>query len=624
MIFRMILPEWVKTENPALPPVREGHHSDEEVTTFNAQGYNIYFWPNPPDDDAQLPINGSQIHKFQYVFVDMDLKDGKHASKEAFLALLMEFACPPTFVVDSGNGCHAYWQCSDLDALGYLKLQRRLYRQFNTDPAVSKVCQIMRLPNTVNTKIKGEAKPCKTLHESDFVYTCEQLSQVLPSLTAEDAAYCQTHYSRTYNLGNTTLKIADSLPPKFGKLLSENTEVKDTWLGNTYDRSKSDYRLGHIMCAAGFTKAEAMSVLVNSAKALTRAPEHRVSYAENIVSKIWTFEETKDKNSLDLSNTVREILERHDDDDSLKGIRFPCHKYVDDTKHGFRLGNVIGLVGGSGVGKSAIALNFFEGFVQNNPDYDHFFIPLEQPVEEIADRWRLICGDRQHLHDKVHLISNYDAEGKYRNLGLSDIKDYLVKFQAMTNKKIGCVVIDHIGALSKKSKVGENQSLMDICQEMKAFAIQTNTVLIMQSQAPREKAGIGDLEISKDAAYGTVYFESFCDYLITIWQPVKRCYAAGAPTVAAYKFCKIRHKHQLLDTIKEDVCYKMFFESETGRLRRLTETEDKSFKFFLNQAASKRKEDRKTEVGEYVSVNREPSNNSDTGRVTELKRLSVG
>ena len=125
----------------------------------------------------------------------------------------------------------------------------------------------------------------------------------------------------------------------------------------------------------------------------------------------------------------------------------------------------------------------------------------------------------------------------------------------------------------------------------------------MQSQAPREKAGIGDLELNKDAAYGTVYFESYCDYLITIWQPLKRCYSElGCPTVTAFKFCKIRHKKTHLDEIHEDVCYRLNFDPETEHLGELTQDQETSFSFFLNKATNKRKQDRKTDIVEYKSI----------------------
>lgn len=605
-IIRAIAPNWAVEENPSLKRVLEGVFTDAQITEYNDKFYNIYFLPNYPSIYEGGSVSGFQIDTFEYVFVDMDLKDKTYESKEAFLSVIADFSLEPTRVVDSGNGVHVFWRIKDLDSMNYLKLQRRLLTFFKTDEAVGQIYQLMRLPGTINTKDPENPKLCETLYESDASYHCEDLDKALPPITHADDQYCKQHFDKTYNKQNKDLEIDEKIPLKFAKLLESSAEVKDIWLGKTDDRSKDDFRLGHIMLASGFSKQEASSVLVNTAKAMSRAPIHRLNYATNIIDKIWTFESEVDKLTLDLSSSVKDILSKAGS--TLKGTRFPCWSYLDDTDHGFRLGQVIGLVAGSGVGKTAVALNMFLGFVQNNPDYDHFFVPLEQPANEIADRWKTLCGDKEHLYEKVHIISNYDESGQFRHLSFTEIKDYILKFQTVTGRKVGCVVIDHIGALKKKGKDGENQDLMEICHSMKAFAVQTNTMLVMQSQAPREKAGIGDLELGKDAAYGTMYFEAYCDYLITLWQPLKRCYVDGAPTVSAFKFCKIRHKKQHLDEIKEDVCYKLMFDSKTEYLRPMTQNEDTAFTFFLNQATNKRKQDRKTDLVSYVSTKPEVKN----------------
>ncbi len=602
MLIRAILPQWALEENPTLQRVVEGEFNEDEFTRLNELYYNIYFLPNTPSIyHPNTTVSGFDIDTFNYVFVDMDLKDGTYASKEQFLIKLLEFPLVPTRIVDSGNGIHAYWEVSDLDAKTYLKIQRRLIRHFNTDEAVGQIFQLMRVPNTVNTKKKNDLKVCEELSHDPVIYSAEQMDVVLPKITAEDLAYCSMHFDKTYRLNQTEVKVDEKIPLKFSHLVRDNEEVKEIWSGNVDDRSKGDYRLGHIMFANSFTKAEAMSVLVNSSKALQRAPTHRISYATNIVDKIWTYEQAEDKTTLSLSSSVKDILNKPND--VLKGTRFPGHLYVDNTAHGFRLGQVIGLVAGSGVGKTSMALNMFLGFVTNNPDYDHFFVPLEQPVNEIADRWRTICGENTHLHDKVHLISNYDDAGNYRDLSLQQIQDYVGEFQKTTGKKIGCVVIDHIAVLANKNKLGQDEGVKEISKAMKSFAVSTNTLLIMQSQTSREKAGIGDLELNKDAAFGTSVFENYCDYLITLWQPLKRCYAEeGCPTVMAFKFGKIRHKNQSMDVIKEDVPYKLIYDPMTQVLRPFTQDEEKGFKFWLTKATNKRKADRKTDLVEYQSV----------------------
>lgn len=600
-LCRMIAPPWLK--ELGYKNAIEGLFTDDQIASRNAEGYNVYYWPNHPKTyDGSSTVSASQINVFNYALVDFDLKDSNGRNKDTFVIELLDSEFPPSRIVDSGNGIHAYWRVSDLDAKSYLRLSRRLMRHFNTDEAVGTLSQLMRLPGTVNTKKQDNFVMCEEVLAEDVssVYTAEQLDALLPPISQDDERYCTEHYNRLLKVDDGSTKVDDTLPPKFGKLLDQNPEAKAIWANAGDDRSKGDYRLGHLMFANGFTKAEALSVLVNSAKAMQRSPTHRVGYAQNIVDKIWTYELAETK-STDLSASVENILKRRGS--TLKGTPFRCNRWIDDTEHGFRLGQVIGLVAGSGVGKTAFALNMFRWFVEINPDYHHFFVPLEQPAEEIADRWLTMCGQNTSLHSKVHVLGNYDENGTFRHLSFDEIKEYILKWQKETGNKVGCIVIDHIGALKKKGKNGENQDLMDICHSMKAFAIETNTLLVMQSQAPREKAGIGDLELNKDAAYGTVYFESYCDYLITLWQPLKRCHAEDScPTVTAFKFCKIRHKKGKRDSIQEDVPYFFLFDSDSESMRPLNQAEITSFKFFLVKATNKRKSDRKTDLVEYKSV----------------------
>lgn len=597
MLVRFIAPKWLYVRG--IPKALEGDYTFDKIKIANAEGYNVYFWPNSPDSiPTDHPVNGTDISNFNYVFVDFDLKSQIYKTKEEFIAAIRDANIAPTIIVDSGNGVHVYWQVSDLDAKSYLKLARRLMRRFNTDEAVQKIAQLMRLPGTLNTKVEDAYLPCETLESTDKIYTCEELDKLLPPITKADEDYCEQHYNKTYSVDRENVNINDTLPPKFGKLIAENHEAKEIWAGGLSDRSAGDFRLAHIMFATGFTKEDATQVLVNSAKAMTRAPIHRISYAQNIIDKIWTYEADQ---GLDLSSSVEDILRRSSH--TLKGTPFRCHKRIDNTEHGFRLGQVIGLVGGAGIGKTAFGLNMFKWFLEQNPDYHHFIVSLEQPANEIADRWATMSDGNETLNSKVHVLSNYDDNGGFRHLSLAEIQDYLEKWQKTTGNKIGCVVVDHIGALAKKGSNDENQDLMTICHTMKAFAIQLNILLVMQSQTSREKAGIGDLELNKDAAYGTSTFEWYCDYLITIWQPLKRCHNEEAcPTVTAFKFCKIRHKKAKKDIIKEDVPYYLYFDSNKELMRDMTQTEETSFRYFLPRATNKRKADRKTEILEYKSV----------------------
>ncbi len=596
MLYAALPPPWLRDLHPDVKP--EQTEDLEHLHFLNECGYNAYFYPNYPEKPENKWIKANEINIFEYVFVDFDLKMGAYASKEDFIAKIFEDEhLLPTRIVDSGNGVHGYFRVTDLDAMSFLRLSRRLCRLFNTDPAVCQLKQLMRLPGTDNTKDPDNYKPCIAVFDEEVSYTCEQLDKLLPPITLEDEEYCKAHYNKTYAVPSD-IKVDDILPPKFGKLIKESKEVERIFKGDTEDRSKSDMRLGHILFANGFTREEAMSVLVNVPKALSRAPIHRVGYAENIVDKIWTYEAKPEFKGL--SKSVRDILSAPPD--VVEGIRFPCWDWLDDFNDGHKLGDVVGLIAGVGVGKTSVALNMFLGYVRLNPSYVHMFFSLEQPVEEIARRWRRMCGSDTSLYDKVHIAGNYNDDGSFRNLSLGEIKDYIIEFQKQTNKKVGCVVVDHIGILKMKDENGENQRIIDICHQLKPFALETKTLFVIQSQVNRDKAGIGDLEVNKDGAYGTMFFESYVDYLVAIWQPLKRMHSEGAPLATAYKFCKVRSKHAILDTIKEDVRYKLIFDPDTEHFRKLTQEEEKSFSHFLKICTEKRKQDRKTELVEYVSL----------------------
>jgi len=585
MLYRLI------AENK---PVLEGEFTNEEIKRHNSNGYSVYYFPNPPGLKHGSPVSGGDITMFSRCFVDCDLKDGVYVSKEAFYEKISEVGIVPSSIVDSGHGVHVYWQVHGLTAMSYLRFQRRLCRLFNTDEAVSKILQLMRYPGTMNTKKKPYVE-CVELYSKDVQYTAEDFDKLLPPILMKDEEYCASHYNRTYGLGET-IEVSEKLPAKFGQLLRKYPKVKDLFSGMSDDRSKDDFHLANLLLANDFTKDEAMSVLVNCAKALSRAPVHRVNYAKNIVDKIWVegFAYTE-------SPTVRQILSGSEE--SIKGTRFPCNRIIDDTVHGFRLGQVIGIVGGSGVGKTTLTLNTFLWFAEANADkdYHNFFFSLEQPSGEVAARIRNICQGNDKLFDKIHIISNYAPDGTFRHFSMDSIEEHLLAFVKNTGHKVGVVVVDHIGVLSKSDKNGEMDGLIGVCKHMKRAAQRVNCMLIMLSQAPREKAGIGDIELDKSAAYGTVFFESFVDYFICLWQPLKRVYDQGAPTVMAFKFGKIRHKKQNEDNIKEDVCYQLYFDPQTELLREMTQEEEIAAKFWLGSATSARKLDKKTDLVPYKS-----------------------
>ena len=190
MIVRAIAPDWLLEKQSSLKKVQEGEFSAEEIANKNNQGYNIYYFPNYPSLYQGGNVSGCQIDTFKWVFVDFDLKSNTYVSKDDFIAALSKFKLTPTKIIDSGNGVHVYWKVNNLDAMSFLKLQKRLIRFLNTDEAVCTIAQLMRLEGTYNTKDKDNKKLCEVIFSEDNCYECDEMSNALPTILAKDDKDC--------------------------------------------------------------------------------------------------------------------------------------------------------------------------------------------------------------------------------------------------------------------------------------------------------------------------------------------------------------------------------------------------------------------------------------------------
>lgn len=623
MIFSFIAPKWL----PELEPFELDTDLDTALE-YNAQGYNVYYFPNCPSDHSKLPINprtkkprfvkAVDIDTFDWVFADLDMKDyqsdnadrrHEYETKQAFIDRVTGDKIPPTMIVDSGNGIHVYWKVTDLDAMSFLLLTRRICRYFTTDPAVCNIKQLLRVPGTVNTKNQDSPVMCEAVHtDFDIQYTSEQLDKLLPAITAKDLETMQTAHDKAYNLNQEKINVAKDLPRSFLSLCRNNNEVKDLFYGEQEDRSIADFRLAHVLFSNGLSKEDMMSVLYNTKKASERAPTHRYSYALNIVEKAW--EEAKNTPP-ETSIPIRTVKAIVDGDQQVEGTRFYCNPVVDATEGGFRLGHVLGMVAGSGVGKTTLGLNFAVWFTEYNvnSDYVHLIVSLEQPEREIADRWRLMSSVLKQQAPNVDwdsmlfILDNYNTDGTHRNLGWDDIEHHILEIQKVTGKKVGAVIVDHIGLVKQGKGIGEYDGLNGNAKRMKSVAVRTNTFMIVQSQTSRGKGGSGDVDLDIDAAFGASNFEWNADFILTVHQPLKRVYdRAPHMTVLAFKYAKIRKKNVLKDNIRTDVIYGLMFDPVTELLREMTGDELKAYDYWAVQASKERNRDKKRDAAPLKAV----------------------
>lgn len=118
----------------------------------NGTGFGIYFTVNRVPENFDKKPKKSDIVAARYCHVDIDPpKSDGGFSKAATLETLDNLRCPPTFVIDSGNGLQAFWaldgDAQNLDAIEGINQQIRT--MFSAD-ACFNIDRLMRVPGAVN------------------------------------------------------------------------------------------------------------------------------------------------------------------------------------------------------------------------------------------------------------------------------------------------------------------------------------------------------------------------------------------------------------------------------------------------------------------------------------------
>lgn len=631
MFFRLIKPNWGKpiiknSPNPEFikeimgPDIYEGCFDSEYIKEKNEEGYNIYYFPNHPSSDLYSNsntrfLNGKNIDVFNFIFCDMDLKDGIYASKDSFLERIKTFKVKPSLVVDSGHGIHVYWAIKDLTRDAYVLSQLALINYFKTDPSVFTVLQLMRYPNTLNTKVHGEFKLVQIIEELSTAkeYNLEDFPEDFFQLEEKTLNKMQTHLDRLDGKIPVTLPSeinSEELPDSFISLIMENIQIYQLFTNPKEfygDRSAADMKLVNLLYNLDFPKKEAFSVLANTQKALEKGPS-RFEYAALTLDKAYV-DRTKCE-FLTITQRIRKGFNINTDNSVNGPLLFDC------LVNRWRKTNVLGLIGGSGVGKTSVALKIFQESVHNNPDNDDIFIffSLEQPEIEIIDKWIKLVGDKSALSDRLYVVSNEDEEGNPRCIGLQEINEISNKIKKSTGKNIGAIAIDHIHIINKSVDIsktptfgGEEQqkqfgnkrvlTIETICNQLKPLAKKLDTFLIVLTQTSREKSS-GDVAIDKDGAYGTSFYENNMDYIITIWQPLMRVQALTDIYFLAWQYAKVRlkDKNDPIQVYQQKI---LIYDMDSGDIRTPDYEQFEQFKALLPRAIEARENALKKKVINY-------------------------
>lgn len=168
------------------------------------EGRGVFFSPN--GTSVQTLIDGRKkknLSNLNAIFADWDWKPKPGEPTGARKPELKQFLLDiddlptPTYVVESGNGYHAYWvlnESIDVDDTNRDELiktvegiHRRIHQDYDSDPAGIDVLRLLRLPGHEHRKQPDHPFMVSVVVENeDTKYTLEELKEAIPPLIKEE------------------------------------------------------------------------------------------------------------------------------------------------------------------------------------------------------------------------------------------------------------------------------------------------------------------------------------------------------------------------------------------------------------------------------------------------------
>lgn len=159
----------------------------ENYIKANVRGKDVYFATGTYTDKREG--KSTELKKALYVDLDCGPEPSKYATKkDALVALTMfckSYFYPPSIIVDSGGGIHAYWTFKDpIPPAKWVPLADGLKNLceaggLKTDPTVTAdIARVLRAPCTVNYK-NSVPRPTRIFHDSPKDYTVKKIEEKL-------------------------------------------------------------------------------------------------------------------------------------------------------------------------------------------------------------------------------------------------------------------------------------------------------------------------------------------------------------------------------------------------------------------------------------------------------------
>lgn len=176
-------------------PFSEFNQRKEELKRLNNKGAGIFFTPNPCTGGR----SESNITQINWIYVDID-----GYPKQDSLRTLLKAPIRPHIIVESKNSPHAYWRVKTT-LKQFRGLVDRLIFYFDSDPAISSINEVLRLPGFYHVKNRQSPYLVEVKHFFDNPeYDIEDMLEAYPPKEEQTKS--------RYNLQDGDLDVIKEIP----------------------------------------------------------------------------------------------------------------------------------------------------------------------------------------------------------------------------------------------------------------------------------------------------------------------------------------------------------------------------------------------------------------------------
>lgn len=262
-------------------------------------------------------------------------------------------------------------------------------------------------------------------------------------------------------------------------------------------------------------------------------------------------------------------------------------KKLDCLVRPWHRGDLTGILGGTGIGKTSFMLYILKHILLNNPTGIVVYVSLEMTASELAEKWMKSTEDTPEISDRFYIIENYDEQGRSRDLTTAMIKFEIKRIKETLGEVVHAWVCDHLHELN----IGTSGDYNPSCKELKNIAVELDSHGFILSQTTKGK-GQGDIPVPKDGCFGCSRYEWLMTNIVTVFQPLLRVQKECGMPILGWAYTKIRYKN-VKDKVKEGMNYLLSFDFDTEDLRELDKVEKTEFSMWYEKVLELRQNEEK-------------------------------